>query len=55
MQTSLKAKLLAIFLLLFVTVAQGYAVHLSHTVYEPLSPHNNYANLLMVDYLRYCP
>lgn len=54
MQTPLKAKLIAIFLLLFVTVAQGYVVHISHT-FEPLSPHNNYANLMLGDYLRYCP
>lgn len=55
MQTPLKAKLIAVFLLIFITVGQGYVVHASQTFYAPLTPRNNYANLMLGDYLKYCP
>lgn len=53
MQTPLKTKLFIIFLLLSLSLAQGYMAHASQSLYQSLAERNNCTELLMNDYLKY--
>ncbi|WP_156962031.1 hypothetical protein [Candidatus Paracaedibacter symbiosus] len=55
MHTPLKTKLFIVLLFMSLTLAQGYVAHASHLIYESLARKNNYAELMMSDYLKYCP
>lgn len=56
MQRLLKTKLFAILLLISLTVAQGYVAHASQAIlHKTLAGNNQYTELMLIDYLRYCP
>lgn len=55
MQTPLKTKMFIVLLLMSLTLAQGYAIHTCHSVYQSLTDRNDYINFMMNDYLKYYP
>lgn len=55
MQMSLKTNLFIILLLISLTLAQGYAVHICQSTYQSLTEKSSYTGLMMNDYLKYCP